>query len=286
HDGRFGAGPGVEEARLEGASAHAVVPGAVGRGGDERQVGDLGVGDGVDHHRAVFDDPATLVLRADHVAGGVVHEQQGRVVPVGQLDELGGLLRFLGEQDAPRVGEDPHRVAEDLGPAGHQARAVHRLELVEVAAVDDPRDDLPRIGRDPQVVGDDPEQLIAAVEGLDHVGAGGPALLGPAYATDDAAGPACGVMFVYGEWIGGPGHARVRVGPAERLLVGELPGVGLDQGRAGEEHLGSVLDHHHVVAHAGNVGTAGGRVAVDHGDRGDARLGQPREIAEQSTAGD
>ena len=45
---------------------------------------------------------------------------------------------------------------------------------------------------------------------------------------------------------------------AERLVVGLLAGRHLDQRRAAEEHLGLLLDHHHVVAHPGHVRAAGG----------------------------
>ena len=45
-----------------------------------------------------FDDAALFVLLAHHVAGGVVQEQQWGVAAVGELNELGGLLRFGAEQ--------------------------------------------------------------------------------------------------------------------------------------------------------------------------------------------
>ena len=78
----------------------------------------------------------------------------------------------------------------------------------------------------------------------------------------------------------------MHVGAAEGLLVGDLAGGGLDQRRAGEEYLGALLDHHHVVAHARDVGAAGGRVAVDHRDGRDPSLGQAGQVAEERTTGD
>ena len=105
------------------------------------------VGDGVDHHRPVLDDPALLVLLADHVAGGVLEEQQRRVGAVGELDELRRLLRLLAEQHAAGVGEDAQRIAVQAGPTGDQRRPVQRLELVELRAVDDAGDDLARVER-------------------------------------------------------------------------------------------------------------------------------------------
>ena len=104
--------------------------------------------------------PCSYVL-AHHVAGGVVQEQQWRVGLVGQLDELGRLLRFLAEQHAAGVGQDADRVAVDARPSRCTSdAAVQRLELVEVGAVDDAGDDLARVERDRQVGGDDAEQFV------------------------------------------------------------------------------------------------------------------------------
>jgi hypothetical protein len=49
---------------------------------------------------------------------------------VAQLDEVRALQRALGEQDAV-VGQHPDRVAVDVREAGHQRRAVARLELLQ-----------------------------------------------------------------------------------------------------------------------------------------------------------
>ena len=116
----------------------------------------------VDHQRAVLDDACLLVLLAHHVTGRVVQEQQGCVGLVRQLDELGGLLRLGVEQHALRVGQDPYRVTVYARPAGDQRRSVQRLELVEVAPVNDPGDDLARVERCLQVGWDDAEQGLVA----------------------------------------------------------------------------------------------------------------------------
>ena len=89
------------------------------------------------------------------------------------------------------------------------------------------------------------------------------------------------VELVDGEVVGQAGDAGVHLGAAERLVVGLLAGGHLHQRRAGEEHLGPLLDHHDVVAHAGQVRAAGGRVAEDERDRRDAGRGQPGEVAER-----
>ncbi len=74
---------------------------------------------------------------------------------------------------------------------------------------------------------------------------------------------------------------------AAELLVGRLLARGhLHQRRAAEEDLGALLDHHHVVAHAGHVGAARGGVAEHQGDGGDGGGRVPGEVAEGPAAGD
>src|SRR5262249_7568856 len=97
----------------------------------------------------VLDDAGLLVLGADHVPGGVLQEDQGRPRGVGELDELRRLLRLRGEQDAAGVGEDPDREAVQAAPTAAQRGAVRRFELVELAAIQNARQDLARIERYP-----------------------------------------------------------------------------------------------------------------------------------------
>ena len=100
HDGALGVGPGEQEARAVRPAAHAVIACAVGRSERHGQMRNLAVGDGIDHLRAGLDDAALLVLGADHVAGGVLQEEQRGVALVGELDELGRLLRLLAKEHA------------------------------------------------------------------------------------------------------------------------------------------------------------------------------------------
>ena len=88
------------------------------------------------------------------------------------------------------------------------------------------------------------------------------------------------------KWSARPLIAGVHVGAAEGLVVALLAGRHLHQRRAAEEHLRALVDHHDVVAHAGDVGPAGGRAAEDDGDGGDAGGRQRGEVAERLTAGD
>ena len=85
---------------------------------------------------AVLGDAAGLVLLADHEAGDVLEEDERDAALAGELDEVRPLQRALGEEHAV-VGENPDREALDVAEAADEGLAVERLELVEVAAVDD-----------------------------------------------------------------------------------------------------------------------------------------------------
>ena len=285
HDGDFGVGPGEQKTGTVRPAAHPVVAGSVGRAHDDGQVGHRAVGHGIDHLGAVLDDPGLLVVLSHHVAGGVLQEHQRRVGLVGQQDELGGLLGLVHEQHAVGVGQHADGVAVDGGPTGHQARAVVGLVLGEARAVDDSGDHLAGIERHPQVGGHDAEQLIGILDRL----VGGcrrrrPELL-PVEVGDDLASDADAVELVGREVVREARDSRVHGGAAELLVVGLLAGGHLDERRAPEEHLGPLVDHDRVVAHARHVGPAGRGVAEHQRDRGNAERRQLGEVVEDLTGG-
>ncbi len=224
--------------------------------------------------------PRLLVLLAHHVPGGVLEEEQRHVDLVGQLDELGGLVRLLGEQHAPVVGQHADRVAVDGGPAGDQAGAVQRLELVEPRPVDHPGQHLAGVEGDLGVGRGDPQQLGGVVDRL--VGRLGRAAapLAVVEAAHDLAAQADGVVLVAGQVVGQARDAGVHGRPAQLLVGRLLAGGHLDQGRPTQEDLGALLDHDDVVAHARDVGAAGGGVAEDQGHGGHGGGRAPGEVPE------
>ena len=153
-----------------------------------------------------------------------------------------------------------------LAHPGDERRPVERLVLVEAAAVDDAGDDLPRIDGDTQIGRRQVEQLVLVVQR--RVGGAGraAAALAPVEVSDDLASEPQGVDLVDGEVVGAAGDPRVHAGAAERLVVGVLTGRHLHQRRPGEKDLRLPLDHDRVVAHAGDVRAARGRVAEDERD--------------------
>jgi hypothetical protein len=116
HHGGARRGPGEDEARVEAAPAHAVVAGAEGAAEHHGELGHARIGHGLDHLGAVLDGAGALRRRADHVAGGVLQEDQRRAALVAELDELRGLGR-AGGLDRAVVAEDADGVAVQAGMA-------------------------------------------------------------------------------------------------------------------------------------------------------------------------
>ena len=122
--------------------------------------------------------------------------------------------------------------------------------------------------------------------GSEYDAAGGRPELAPVEPADDLAAEPDRVDLVDGEVVGEAADARVHLGAAELLVVGHLAGRHLDQRRAAEEHLRAAFDHHDVVAHARDVGAAGGRVAEHQRDRRDRRGRLLGQVAEAGAARD
>ncbi len=78
----------------------------------------------------------------------------------------------------------------------------------------------------------------------------------------------------------------MHLGAAQLFVGGDFAGGGLEQGRASQEGLGTAAHHDHIVGHAGQVGAAGGRVAVHHAHLRNAFGRQPRLIGEAAAAFD
>ena len=157
--------PHPEEARGVGAPAHAVIAGAVAAADDHGVFRHVGGGDRGHHLGAVLGDAARLVFAPDHEAGDVLQEQQRNVALARQLDEMRALERALAEQDAV-VGEDADGIAVNVRKAADERLAVERLELLELGAVDDARDDVADVVGRARVGGNDAVELLRGEQGL------------------------------------------------------------------------------------------------------------------------
>ena len=157
--------------------------------------------------------PPASYSRPDHEAGDVLEEDERHAPLAAELDEVRAFLRGLGEEHAV-VREDPDRDPLDAREARDESLAVQRLELVEARAVDDPRDQLARVGLLAEVLGDEAVQLVRVERG--RLGRRDvPGSLGPAQVegSHDAAGERervlVGGRVVVGD-AGAPWCARLR----------------------------------------------------------------------------
>ena len=159
--------------------------------------------------------------------------------------------------------------------------AVGLLELLETGSVDDAGDDLAHVEGHADVHRRDAEQLLGRIQRLVGRAGGAGAEARPVQVGHDAAGHVDGLGLVPGQVVAQTRDLGVHARPAQLLLVGLLSDGHLDERRPAQEDAGAVLDHHRVVAHAGEVGASGGRGTEHDADGGDAlgrELGQPAEL--------
>lgn len=105
---------------------------------------DLRSGDGHDELGTVLRDAAFFVFPSNHEAGGVLQEEQGRPVVVAELYEVGALQNTLVLQHAV-VCDYPDLVSMESRETAYQGLAIAGLVLVEPAAINEARDDLPHV---------------------------------------------------------------------------------------------------------------------------------------------
>src|SRR4051794_36146881 len=238
-------------------------------------------------------DAFRFVLSAHHEARDVLQEQQRNAALAGELDEMRAFDRALAEQHAV-VGEDRDRDAPDVGEAADEGRAVKRLELVELAAVDDAGDHLMHVVRRANVLRDDAVELFGVVRRwpwfpeLNSVRVERSRDTSLDYArderrwegADDVADNGQRVLVIFGEMIDDAGFARVQVAAAQFLGADLLASCRLNQRRAAEEDRALLADDHALVAHCRDIGAARGAAAHDAGDLRDSFRGHLRLVEE------
>ncbi len=163
---------------------------------------------------------------------------------------------------------------------GDQRVAVLGLELGELAAVDEPGDDLVHVVRLLHVDRDDCRErrrVDRRRAGLAHR----PGPLGRhGQRRHHVAHELEGVLVVVGEVVGDTRHPRVQVAAAELLGGDDLADRRLHEGRAAEEDGALVAHDHRLVAHRRHVRAAGRARAEDRGQLRDAHRRQLRLVVE------
>ena len=226
-------------------------------------------------------DPLRLIFPADHEAGDVLEEQQRNAPLARQLDEMRPLHRRFAEQHAV-VGEDRDRDAPDMREAADEAGAIERLELVELAAVHQPRDHLMHVIRRAHVLRHDAVEIVGGELGRVRRAQVDARRRLRLERRDDIADDRQRVLVILRDMIDDAGFAAVRLRAAQLFGGDFLARRRLHQRRAGEEDRALVAHDHRLVRHGGDVGTP--RRAASHhaGDLRDALGGHVRLIEEDA----
>ena len=122
-------------------------------------LGDGRLAVGIEQLGARADDAAVLLLRAGHVTGHVDEGDDRNVEPVAEADEAGGFVAGVDVEHAGQhrwlVGDDPDAVPAEARKADDDVRRELRVDLEEMAIVDDPTDHVLHVVGPVGVVGDD-----------------------------------------------------------------------------------------------------------------------------------
>ena len=189
--------------------------------------------------------------------------------------------RGFREQHAV-VGDDAHGITPQSREAGNQRRAVAGLEFLEVAAVDQARDDLAHVVGLLDVRVDDAVDLLGPKQRLAWLGDVQRQGFDAVQAADDLAGDRQCMVVVLRKVIGDAGDAGVHVGTAQLLGTDDLAGRRLDQRWSGEKDRALLADDDRLVRHRRHVRPARGTRAHHHADLRDALRRHRRLIVENA----
>ena len=156
---------------------------AEGTADDHRDLGHDGIRHDIHHFRARTDDAAPFRVTPYHEAVHIVQKDEWHQVLVAIHDEAGRLLRRLRVNHASEfdalvagmvhllhmgllVGDDADGVAADARVATKHGLAVLGFVFVELAAVDDARDDLLYVVLPGRVAVEDAVDFLGGIERL------------------------------------------------------------------------------------------------------------------------
>ena len=255
-------------------TAHHDVGAAVSLAGNQRHLGDGGLGVGVDELGAVADDAAVFLRSAGHKAGNIHQGEQGNVEAVAEADETGGLGGGVDVQNAGQVGGlvayQSDGASGEAGEADDHVGGVVGLDFHKVGVVHDAVDDFAYVvgavgfrGYDGAEVG------VGAVIRVGGVPDGRVVQVVEGQECDEAAEFGEAIGFGVVDEVGDAAAGGVGVGAAE-LFVGDIfAGDGADDVGAGDVHLSGAAHHKDEVGDGGGIDGAAGGGAHNDGDLGE-----------------
>ena len=272
HNGDLGDGPGEDDVGAHALAVHGDVSAAVVLSHDEADLGDGGLGEGVEQLGAVTDDAVVLLIGAGHVSRDVNQGEKRDVEAVAEADEAGRLVGGVYLQRARHavglVGHDADCASVNSGEAHHDVLGELGLDLKEAVLVDEAVYDVADVIAALRVVGDDVDDLLAGVHG-DAGDIGGIFKVGLGEVAQKTADSVeAGLVIREGE-VSDTALGHVHHGAAQLFDGHGLAGDGLDDGGSGDVHLAGLINHENVVCDGRGVAGAAGAGAHDNGDLGD-----------------
>ena len=299
HDGNLGRGPRVVNVSPQVLGSHDIVGTAVRFTGDDGDLGNGGLGVGVQELGTVPDDTVVLLRSSGQETGHVDESDDGDVEGVEEADETGGLD---GGVDVEHTRRDERLVADDADGFAVHAGETHDdvlgkvgLDLEKVAVVDDALNDvldvvgLGRVGGDDLVKNDiftntRQKKSQFLVEPCPQVKINSRGVLGLAnrrllavaqrQEIHKSPQPAKRLNVVIKRKVRHTRLGGVCLGASQLLLRHNLVGHGLDDLGPGNKQVRGIANHHREIGKSGGVHGPAGAGAHDHGDLRDDAGGE------------
>ena len=274
HHRELGRRPREGQVAADRLGVHDDVGAAVGLAGDDLDARDGGLAVGVQQLGPVADDAAVLLPGAGEEARHVDEGDQRDVEGVAGADEAPCFLGRFDVEDAGQnlglVADDADGMAVETGEAAHDVLRPVREVLVEVAVVDDGRDDLLHVvrlavarGEQLTCLGRLALRIVARLEPgrlLEVVGW---------QEREEIADLVEAGLLVRRHERGDAGLGRVSHGPAKLFEGDVLAGGRLHDIGPGDEHVRGLPDHVGEVGHGRAVDGPARARAEDHAHLGD-----------------
>eukprot|EP00123_Amoebidium_parasiticum_P013138 comp21793_c0_seq1/m.30974 comp21793_c0_seq1/g.30974 ORF comp21793_c0_seq1/g.30974 comp21793_c0_seq1/m.30974 type:complete len:426 (+) comp21793_c0_seq1:206-1483(+) len=274
HDGNFGRGPCVVGVTAQVLGAHHVVGTTVGLARNHGNLGDGGLGIGVQQLGTVANDTAILLGSARQETRHIHERQQGDVEGIAEPHKPGTLD---GGIDVEAAGGHGGLVADHTDSAAiHACKADNDVaskrghDLEELTVINNLLDDgLHAVGLVGAVGHHRVEGRDVAVSWVIGDEDGGGVLVGEGQVADHLAQTQQRIDVVVEGTVSNTGLLSVGDGTAQLLLGDHLVGDGFNDIGAGDEHVGGVLDHEGVVGHGRGVHGTTSAGTHDEGQLGD-----------------
>ncbi|CAH0321007.1 hypothetical protein SRABI91_05431 [Rhodococcoides fascians] len=243
---------------------HHVVRPAIRLAGDDGDLPDRRLPVGIQQLRAPPDDAVVFLARPGQEPRHIDQRDDRNVETITGADEPGCFLRGIDIEGAGElgglIGHDPHRPAVDPPEPDDDVAGPPLLNFEEFVVVEDPADHLVHVVRSVRRIRNQSVEfeILRRQRILDgsenRIRRGRPRGIGPIVRREvgqEVADVVEGVLLPGRDVVRDPGLLHVGVRATEFFHRHVLPGDGLDDIGAGDEHLTGAIDHDHEIGQGG-----------------------------------